>query len=732
MRRFVIGTVVVYALCALPIIADQDVVRETRWAMVDPGQSLPAELTDPEGKTRWDLSSLTLGRQWLRTFDSANAAQGGILRVDRWLDDLGASPVSTLFEDMEGGTSAQRWLLPDRAPGLHSPVDSEPFEVIKVVDGKATRLRIMTRQVGVGTAQLASGQHQVVLQRAMVHRENADGTGFEPHLLFHRWVDQREGVVAETWGTLAADGVTRAELSGAAVVAETRNGKQGLRLYAEALDRPPYVRLAFGYNRGSGTAVSSLTPDAHATIGDLIAASSWDFSGNNSSNSVWEIAASAVEVSAAETCSYDKCGFTIPGVKLSREDGNYTNPDDLYIQTTVVEREDRVDDVTIWLRAGVDLEGRSGGLFDSESRLCYTGGVTEVPLWRFTRYDSAADDYYAEVGDAWSSDPFQCENVIFNHVCPNSCGLFCPIYTQACPGYSGTQGTTILGEGEVTLPSGHTFEALLLRTVAEFCVYLGSSCGFETDQVRSVTYLWEVPNLGTVARLQSATTVADYTSYTTVEKTDIKYGLFPPLSIAASNETETSVEISWDPGSEIGHIARYRIYWDIDSGTATDYANSTEQLASAGTTATIGPLQKGTEYFFTVTAVSDYANPASQITRTYESVRFPTLVPAVPSSIPAEVSATTHCYPTDPVTGVLVGKTVPGGSEIEACWDAAADVCLRSYEILGTDNPESVASYGLLAETPAPQRCQILDPDQVFFQIRINGIGGEGPWRPLP
>ena len=64
------------------------------------------------------------------------------------------------------------------------------------------------------------------------------------------------------------------------------------------------------------------------------------------------------------------------------------------------EREDRAADVTIWLRAGVNKEGQSGGLGDGESRICYVDdGRTEVPLWQFTRYDALADDYYLQDGD---------------------------------------------------------------------------------------------------------------------------------------------------------------------------------------------------------------------------------------------------------------------------------------------------------------------------------------------
>jgi len=350
-------------------------------------------------------------------------------------------------------------------------------------------------------------------------------------------------------------------------------------------------------------------------------------------------------------------------------------------------------------------------------------------LWQFTHYDALADDYYLQDSDSWTHTPFACENVIFNHVCPDSCGLFCPIYAQACPDFEGTLSGGVINEGPVTLPSGHTFQALLVRSVAEFCVYLGGSCGIQVDSVRTVTHFWEVPRLGTVARVVSAQVAPDLTTYTTLAETDIKYGIFPPLSITASNVTTTSADISWDPGLETSRITGYKIYWDTDSGQLSDYANSVVQPAASGNTVTIGPLLSGTEYFFTVTALSDYANPAAGVTRTYESVRFPTTVPSSPNPLPVEVSATTgssSCTPTDPATGVVLNKVA---GDIEICWDAATDVCLDGYHVLDAVTPESSGNFTLVQEVGAATTCHVATPAELdtFIQVRIKGTGGNGP-----
>ena len=40
--------------------------------------------------------------------------------------------------------------------------------------------------------------------------------------------------------------------------------------------------VSYGWDKGPNTSVASLTPQGYATTGDLIAADSWDFSGDTS------------------------------------------------------------------------------------------------------------------------------------------------------------------------------------------------------------------------------------------------------------------------------------------------------------------------------------------------------------------------------------------------------------------------------------------------------------------
>ncbi|HXV75637.1 MAG TPA: fibronectin type III domain-containing protein, partial [Candidatus Polarisedimenticolaceae bacterium] len=629
-------------------------------------------------------------------------------------------------------------------------------------DGIAS-LRADRRRVGMGWVRLPGGRREVVLERALVSRE-VSGEWIAERLE-HRWIDPRFGIVALIGGPVDTDGRRRPGAEHVVYTEEVGRGPAGLRVYDFMMDLPVFSRLSYGYDRkgactvggnpciddgdctaGSGDIctipVSLLTPDAHATIGELIAAGSWDFSANDFDQQRYELAATISPVDAAETCSYDKCGFTRPGVKLGRQDKNFVEPAEVDITTTVTEREDRTDgggqqtDVTLWLRAGVNKEGQTGSLGQGESRICYVDdGRTEVPLWRFPHQDPSG--WFWQLGDSWSSDsnlatpeldPFLCENDIFVHTCPNSCGLFCPNYIAACDGYSGTQGSAVIGEGPVTLPSGHTFHSLLVRNVAEFCVFIGSSCASPVFRVRTVVYLWEVPWLGTVARLTSAQNVADYTSWTTVEETDLKFGLFPPRSLTIGAVTDESIELSWDPGLDTHRIDAFRVYWSTIAGSY-DPATSVIQPAASGHSAVIGGLEPATEYFFTVTAISEFTNPATSQTTTYESLMLPMTAPGVPQPVPIEVSATTTgagCAPTTEVGGVVVDRGP--GADIEICWSSVVDDCLDGYQILGADSPESPDDFTPVVEDTGLVNCAIVPPSRSYFLVVAKGAGGNGPW----
>jgi hypothetical protein len=339
-----------------------------------------------------------------------------------------------------------------------------------------------------------------------------------------------------------------------------------------------------------------------------------------------------------------------------------------------------------------------------------------------------------EVGDNWGHNPFNCELNIFSHVCPSSCGLLtCETWTKGCTGpygtHAGTQSSAVVGEGLATLPSGHTFNTLVVRTVADFCTYALSFCSSPVVYVRTVVTLWQAPHVGTVVRLMSTERVDDIDTFTDLVETDIKFGLFPPLSVTVdtANIGDSTMPISWDPGLVTNRIDGYKIYWDTESGGGLGgYDFSTTQMGSGNTSITLFGLDRDTQYFVTVTSLSDFTDPASGVTTTYESLLYPMSISADPSPLPIEAMATTTCTPTEEAHNLTVGK--PGGGDIRIGWDTSTELCLTGYQILGAHSPELEANFHPVVEDTGLVNHWDFDPAESFFLVLTRGTGGTGPW----
>jgi len=707
-------------------------VRQVRIADVDLSQPLPSRMTGPEGTTRWDLTGVTLKQG---VVESVLEGSGTLI-----LENGTMSLVYTDDTVDAADVSARRWLLPDRSRELLRPGARDTIEILERRGGLTDRLRIETEIVGIGWVHLPSGPREAVLQRALVLRRPEGARGFVPDTLVHRWVDPRAGVVAEIAGPAAPDGRTRLSVDTARVVEQVLLGAATLRIYVDELDLPPFTALAYGRDRGANTAISTLTPDPNIiTMGNLIALNTWDFSGNTTGA---QIASTTAYVDPNQTCNVNSCGYTLPGSELDREDKNFdaADPNQVAKINTVTEQEVRANDLTIWLRGGSQNEGKAGGFGNAggETRFCYvtdaTGTRNRVPLWRFPNQD--AGGWYMQAGDPnWNGGPgATCQQTLFNEVCGGG-GSFSKLYARACGTHTGTQFGEVLKGGVVILPSGHTFNALLVRYVADFCVYIASGCAdfWKQAEVRTANYLWQVPLLGTVTRLESAQLVPDLTSFTTLAATDIKFGLFPPRTISVTGTTDTTVSISWDPGLDTGRIDDYHIYWDTDTGGGSSYAFddfcNTGSVTCSGTTATISGLSPSTTYYVTVTSVSDYHNPSSGVTTRYESLLYPSQVSGDPSFVyPIEVQALTTggaCIPTAEVGGVTV--TDAGGGDIQICWDTVSDPCLLGYEILGSSVPGVEAAYTPEGDTGLTT-CWTGAPAGGYFLVTARGTGGNGPW----
>ncbi|MBD3869558.1 MAG: fibronectin type III domain-containing protein [Acidobacteria bacterium] len=579
--------------------------------------------------------------------------------------------------------------------------------------------------IGIGWVHLAEGPREVVLQRAVVYAAGST-------TLVYRWIDPASGVLAEVEGSgvpglTGLQSVVRGSVSGGAI-----NAAADLKIYSDEVIQPVETYITYGWDLGENTQVSSLTPEAHANIGDLIAADSWDFSSNTAGTSVAQTERS---VSSAETCNYNQCGYDLPGTKLTRQDHGFDGVDGV-TNNQVTEVSEDGSGITVWLRAGRQQEGVTGAFGVGETGFCWITDATEtrtpVRLWEFAHQD--AEGWYLQAGDAWTDGPFNCQQSLLSY--SNGCGSGSwptELYVDSCSGFSGTQSGEVIKGGVVTLPSGHTLNALLVRTVAEYCVYASGSCLFAVDDVRTVIYLWQVPELGTVVLLQSFQSAPDFTSFTELENTNITFGLFPPLSVTVTGSAVASVDLAWNPGNDTSYIDGYKLYWGTSSGSLTPYTfNSVDnagQVSITDTTATISGLDPDTDYFFAVTSTSDYQSPDSGLVVRHESMLYPTQVSGDPDHVyPVEVMAHTSCggtIPTVEAQNLVLEKL---GSQVELCWDAAEDSCLEGYDVLGSDTSDSAGGFSVIGTTDGATTCWQGNPSQSYFIVTVRGAGSSGPW----
>ena len=770
MRRLVAGLFMMM-LTASSLAAAT--VREARTRSVAAAAALPIDLLAPEGKSRWQLESIPPGAT--ATVAIATAGDGFVQETRR-------EGVASQLPLVISGADGERWLFPDHDPSQMKMGARVSLRFDETRDGLVDRLQAVVQTVGIGWLHLPGGPQEVVLQRVLLFRQRAGLRAMRPDALIHRWVSPREGVLAQISGPVSADGRTRLAVDSVEIVEKVLSGAADLKLYADQLYRGNFVDVKYGFDKASGTpiAVSTLVPDPGMNnICDLVNLSTWNFSGITTGQ---QTATTDTPSNAAETCNSASCGYAgyppggaLEAPILERLDRNLTGT--IRKDNQIVQRENRATDVTFWLRGGSQNESVSGGFGSGETRFCFTDepgkARHEVPLWQLPHND--ASGWYTQAGDAWSSTPIDkscslnlnkpcttnadcltgegtcvnaCQQNFYNCQCGSCGGLFQTLYSRACvtggQTFTGRQFGKVIKGGVITLPSGHTLNALVVRNTTEFCTYTGSGCGFVASAVRTIVYYWQSPFVGSVALLRgpqrsdftaaeiSANAETPCTNFTTVDFTDISYGLLPPVSITAGTATDTSVSLSWNPGNDTHRIVSYKIYWDTDPGASTPYAfnsvTNSGQVAFAGTTAVISGLTPGTAYYFTVTSLSDFTDPSSSAVTRYESIRYPTTIAGDPSSsYPVEVTKTTTggtCIPTQQVLGLTVDKANPN---VHVCWSPTADACAVGYDVLASDNATSDVGWSVVGQVGLTT-CWDGNPSQKYLLVRARGTGGNGPW----
>jgi hypothetical protein len=704
----VLSTVACLAALITPALGAQTIVREVRVRNIPPEVALPADLTSPEGKTRWHLESLSLG-------ETTTLA---ISKQDR--DFVVARSVIS-------GVDAERWLLPDRDPIQMKMGDRVSLRFEETRDGLVDQMVAEVATVGIGWVHLPDEPHEVVLQRVLLLRQRAGERAMRPDLLIHRWVSPREGVLVTISGAASADGKTRLSVGPVEIVDSVLNAA-ATKLYSDQLYRGTFTDINYGWDRGPGVAVSAMVPDAGINNAcDLVNLSTWNFSAINSGK---QTATTEVPITLAETCNANGCGYTANPTGggfetpiLERYDRDFAGT--LRKDNQVIQKETRATDVTYWLRAGDQNENVPGSFGSGETRFCFVDvGATlrnEVPVWQMAHND--AGGWYTQAGDTWGSVPLgaTCAQSFYNCQCGSCGGLFQTLYSRGCAASSPTQNyagaltSKVVKGGVIVLPSGHTLNALVIRNTTEFCTYTGSGCTGILAPVRTIVYIFEAPYVGAVALLRGPQTTlytaaeiaanaeTPCTNYTSFDYTNISYGNLPPVSITAGATTGSSVSVSWNPGNDTHRIVGYKVYWDTDPGASTPYAfnsvTNAGQVAIVGTTATISGLTAGTTYYVTVTSLSDWTDPSTSVLTHYESIKYPTTVSGDPSfSYPIEVAATTTGGAVKPVpdgsfgTAMRASRVDTPGSSIALTWDVATCTSADYHVLYGGLSSVSAAS----------------------------------------
>ena len=736
MQRLCLILLIIALAVTVPTEAGDSATR-TRLIRLDLSGALPLEFGPIGPGAHWDLTGVPTTEAGYRI---ARFASSSVTMQDD-------GRAETVWTSSGASTDLTAWMSPERLPESLVVGATRDLKLVRTVEGRDQSLDIRLETVAEGQLQLRSGTRQVVLQQAWVNSDGGSGR------MVLRWVEPDAGTLVEIWGTGTADGSALTSVD-EAWLSEGILAAADLKLYVDQVQGPLSTSLTLGWDLGADVPVASVIANNEGvtTMGDLVALDYWDFS--QSIGGV-EVAQTMIPLAVGETCNLGQCGYDLND-SFGRQDRNFDAPDpvDRVTNNQVVEREDRAADVTIWLRATTLKEGVTGCFGDGESRICHdvADGRPEVPLWQFTHQD--ADGWFVQVGDSWSSDPFQCDQTVFNTVCgadpPGICLTPGEMWARDCSDKAGNQVGDVLKGGVVSLPSGHTLNTLLIRTVTEFCAYSGDACFLPLQQIRVVVHFWQIPWAGPAALLQTDISAPDTTTFTTLAESNIAFGLFPPLSTAVEATTADSIEISWTPGRDTRRIDDYKIYWDTDSGADSDYAfNSVAnsgQVAFSGDSATISGLAGGTTYHFAV--VARYGHPrvceggnvgqrcvadgecgggtCTGSETIYESILFPKQIEGDPGFVyPVEVQATTSggtCTPTEEVTNVTV-DLVNGG--IQICWDPSSDPCLGAYDVSGAVSPESAAGFGQLAQTG--RTCWAGDPGDSYYLVRTRGTGGSGP-----
>lgn len=520
----------------------------------------------------------------------------------------------------------------------------------------------------------------------------------------YRWESPRLGTVAVM---RSEDGTVTPEFPAAALFERLENFRPDafpLRIYSDRIPRSTFQTMNWSYE--SGGPVSGMTPEAYATAGDLVndgghLPPTWEFT---TAQDVSSSIRAGTQVPVSQSCYAACCGFSVAGNDFA---GRSDNPANGARGFTAVDRVTGATD-KYFFRAIVGSEGDA----TSELRSCFDGSAVHNTVVAYDFQHPDAGRFYMQKSDAWTNALKTCSQDVWQGGNCSSCTSGTAAYVSRKTPQTGITAS-VVGEGVLTLPSGHHFDSLLLQNTNDFTVYGDPFCLILPVQaVHQYTYAWLVPFYGNVATVSSGISVPDATSWMT-GSTSLNYSLLPPVSISATAAACDRITLSWNPGNDASRITRYKVYWGTQSGAVVAYPFNSDanpgQVSFSGATATITGLARGTAYFFTVTSLADYAG------HSYESLVYPTQISGTTpaSAYPAEIVAATASAPTTRVTGVTVAKSgAVSPIDIVIAWNPLpGEACLDRYAVYSAADPRPAVPPGSFPIDPAFTDLSPLDTD---------------------
>ena len=135
MQRLVVLAALATLFMSVPAAAEGEGLHQAKWRTVDLDQVLPDDLAHPEGKTRWELSTVVVTDSWMRTIHEIDS---GDLTV--------RDTRNPLPEPVRYRASARDWWMPH----LSTAPLGRPLQFSEIEGRGADEVGVRTQTLGSG------------------------------------------------------------------------------------------------------------------------------------------------------------------------------------------------------------------------------------------------------------------------------------------------------------------------------------------------------------------------------------------------------------------------------------------------------------------------------------------------------------------------------------------------------------------------------------------------------